>query len=71
MQGYVVKVTSLGGHAAPLLYYVMCDTEAAANGLMRTTFASERDWAVSALRPVAVWEIDAFGLTPGEVRQAP
>lgn len=71
MHGYVVQVTSLGGHAAPLLYYVMCDAQAEAIGRMRTTFASERDWAVSSLRPVAAWEADAFGLTPGEVRQAP
>ena len=71
MQGFVVQVASVGGHAAPLLYYVICDAEAEAVRLMRTTFASDRDWAISALRPVAAWEVDAFGLAPGEVRQAP
>lgn len=71
MQGYVVQVASVSGNAAPLLYYVMCDAEADAIRLLRTTFASERDWAISVLRPVAPWEVDAFKLAPGEVRQTP
>ncbi|MEQ1819542.1 MAG: hypothetical protein ABL871_13115 [Terricaulis sp.] len=71
MQGYVVRVASVAGHAAPLLYYVLCDTEVEAIRLLRTTFASDREWAVSALRPIAAWEVDAFKLAPGEVRQAP
>lgn len=71
MQGHVVQVSSVGGHAAPLRYYVVCNEAAEAVRLMRTTFASDRDWTISVLRPVAAWEVDAFRLIPGEVRQAP
>lgn len=71
MQGHVVQIASVGGHAAPLRYYVVCDEAAEAVRLMRTTFASDRDWAISVLRPVASWEVDAFRLGPGEITQAP
>ena len=71
MHGFVVQVASVGGHSASLRYYVLCGEEAEALRLMRTTFASEREWAVSVLRPVASWEVDAFKLQPGEVKQAP
>ncbi|MCX7359945.1 MAG: hypothetical protein NT015_17630 [Alphaproteobacteria bacterium] len=71
MQGHVVQVASVGGHAEPLRYYVICDEAADAMQLLRTTFASDRDWAISILRPVAAWEVDAFQLAAGEVRQAP
>lgn len=71
MKGYVVQVTSVSGNAATLRYYVLCEDEAEAIRLVRTTFASESDWAISVLRSVASWEIDAFRLKPGEVKQAP
>ncbi len=70
MQGYVVKVASADASSASH-YYVLCNDGAEALRLARAKLELGEERSVSILRPVAQWEIEAFGLFPGEVRKAP
>ncbi len=70
MQGYVVQVTSTRS-SSTARYYVLCSADAEEIRLVRAKLDISDEQLVSILRPVASWEIDAFGLFPDEVRQAP
>jgi hypothetical protein len=70
MQGHVVQVASADASSASH-YYVLCSDEVEAIRLTRAKLALGEERSISILRPVAKWEIEAFGLFPDEVRKAP